>query len=139
MFRKIRSNRDPNDTVFSEIHKEFLPYFERAGTGVKAWMIRFPRIWFGVMVSLIALSLVLSFVVLHRGSNVTKKTVIVPINPVSKGFSQIIAAGEALNRTIRLKRQVDSLSALKVLSQADSLQLSSDLDTLSDIRKSINH
>ena len=32
MFKKIRSNRDPRDTVLTELHREFEPHFGKAKT-----------------------------------------------------------------------------------------------------------
>ena len=54
------------------------------------------------------------------------------------GFDQILNTGTALKRTIRLRSEVDSLSALHVLSAADSARLGKCLDELHEISKQFN-
>jgi hypothetical protein len=136
MFKKIHSNRDPQDTVFSELRKEFRPYYESAGKRFNRMLKCFPRFWFGLMIVLLVFSLILSFIVCRRP---TAKVQVVKasINPVTIGFGQIMAANAALQKTIMLKKRVDSLLHLKSLSRADSLELSGDIDSLSAIRQTI--
>jgi hypothetical protein len=86
----------------------------------------------------IVLSIILSLTVL-RSEPEKKKTVAVnAVAPVSTGFDRILQAGATLRQTINLKRQIDSLSRLRVLSKADSTSLLSDLDSLRHISLNIN-
>ena len=129
MFRKLHSNRDPRDTLLSEINKEFRPYIRKAGTGLKSIINSHPRFLFTMMVINIVLSAVLSFTVLRQHASPAK--VVKPqANPVSTGFDQIVRTGEKLKRSIALKRQIDSLTAKKILTSADSLALEKALDTI---------
>jgi hypothetical protein len=129
MFRKLHSNRDPRDTLLSEINKEFRPYIRKAGTGLKSIINNHPRFLFAMMVINIVLSAVLSFTVMrHHGP--PQKVIQPQANPVSAGFGQIMRTGEKLKRTIALKRQIDSLTTKKQLSAADSLALENALDTI---------
>jgi len=134
MFRKLHSNRDPRDTLLSEINKEFRPYIRKAGTGLTSIINSHPRFLFMMMVINIVLSAVLSFTVFRHHAPPPK--VIKPqVNPVSTGFDQIMRTGEKLKRSIALKRQIDSLTAKKQLSAADSLALEKALDTIQKLNR----
>ena len=56
------------------------------------------------------------------------------VKPFDEGFDNIMAAGAALKQTIRLRRQVDSITEKRVLTKSDSLNLMQDLDSLQHIR-----
>jgi hypothetical protein len=129
MFRKLHSNRDPRDTLLSEINKEFRPYIRKAGGGLKRLVDSHPKFLFVMMVINIVLSAVLSFTVMRRHA-LPPKVIKPQANPVSAGFGQIMRTGEKLRRTIALKRQIDSLTTKKQLSAADSLALENALDTI---------
>ena len=138
MFKKIHSDRDPRDTVISEIKREFSPYFSKAGRGLKGTAERYPRFLFWMMVINITLSAILCFTV-FRHKELPKKTQPVKVTaPVSNGFDQIIEAGTALRQTIRLKKRVDSITKKKALTHADSTALFNDLDSLQHIHRTIN-
>jgi hypothetical protein len=62
----------------------------------------------------------------------------VKVHPVN-GFDNIVAAGDALKQTIRLRREVDSITSKKHLSKSDSLSLLRDLDSLQHIRIILSH
>ena len=134
MFRKLHSNRDPRDTLLSEINKEFRPYIRKAGTGLKSIINSHPRFLFTMMVIIIVLSAVLSFTV-FRHQAPPPKVVKPQVNPVGTGFDQIMRTGEKLKRSIALKRQIDSLTAKKQLSAADSLALEKALDTIQKLNQ----
>lgn len=134
MFRKLHSNRDPRDTLLSEINEEFRPYIRKAGTGLKSILNSHPRFLFTMMVINIILSAVLSFTV-FRHQAPPPKVVKPQANPVSTGFDQIMRTGEKLKRSIALKRQIDSLTAKKQLSAADSLALEKALDTIQHLNQ----
>ena len=133
MFRKLHSNRDPRDTLLSELNKEFRPYIRKAGTGLKSIINSHPRFLFTMMVAGIVLSAVLSFTVFRQ--HAPPKVVRQQPNPVSAGFDQILRTGEKLKRSIALKRQIDSLTAKKQLSAADSLALEKALDTIQKLNQ----
>ena len=137
MFRKIHSNRDPNDTLMREIRKEFSAYFSKAGRVSRTILERRPRMTYSVMVLLLTGSLVISFVFVRHSDKPKAGPVIAKVSPMADGFSQIIRAGEKLKMTISLKRFVDSLSSKKNLTAKDSLALDSALDRLQAIQKSI--
>lgn len=133
MWKKIRSDRCPEDTLLSEIRREFRPYFDKAATGVRALLRRFPKTIFGAMIFLMLASLVLTFTLFRHPDQpkaVATKTV---VHPLTDGFSRILQAGAQLSETIRLKKLIDSISAKKALSAADSTGLYQALDSLQRI------
>jgi hypothetical protein len=135
MFKKIHSDRDPQDTVYSELKKEFAVYFIKANSAGKRITESYPNFLFGAMVLLMVASLVLSFTVFRvTDAPVAEKAVhkATP-SPINSGFDQILLTGAALKETIQLKRQVDSLTAKKELSLPDSVALEKDLDRLKQI------
>jgi len=87
-----------------------------------------------MMVINIVLSVALSFTVFRQHAP-PPKVVKPQANPVSTGFDQIMRTGEKLKRTIGLKRQIDSLTAKKRLSAADSLALEKALDTIQKLNQ----
>jgi hypothetical protein len=137
MFRKIHSNRDPRDTLLSELKKEFSTYFIAGGNCFRSILQRHPRFTFGSMVFLMAASIVITLTLFRHHEPPKSKPVKAKISPVQDGFSQIIQAGEKLRTTLQLKRLVDSLSERKTLSAKDSLVLDSALDRLQSIQKTI--
>jgi hypothetical protein len=136
MFRKIHSNRDPNDTVLSELRKEFSRYFRAFGDFSTALIERRPRLTFGVMVTLLVFSVFISFTYFRHQDKAKSKPFPVKMSPVQEGFSAIIIAGEKLKKTMALKSLVDSLTSKKLLTAKDSLTLDSALDRLQSIQKS---
>jgi len=135
IFKKITSNRDLGDTVYSEIKKEFRPYFTTAGQSVKRTANKYPKFLFAMMVINIVLSIILCLP-LYRAKKETEKAPKLTIAaPVSTGFDRIMLAGAALQQTIRLKKQVDSLMQKSSLTKADSATLWSDLGQLQQINQ----
>ena len=137
MFRKIHSNRDPRDTVFREIKKEFRPYFDKAGRGLKKTADRYPKFLFWMMVINISLSVILVTTVFRPKGEPKKAPVLKITGPMTGGFDQIMRMGDALRVTISLKKQVDSLTRQTILSKTDSAVLLKDLDSLQHIRFAI--
>ena len=135
MWRKIHSNRDPRDTLYSEIRKEFSGYFLIAGNGGKRIFKAYPKFFFGCMIVFMSVSLILSFTV-FRNHETPAVIPVKKVNPVEDGFSQIMQATGNIRETLHLKQLVDSLSSKKQLSPTDSVQLDTALDRLS---KSIKH
>jgi len=122
MFRKIRSNRNPRDTLYSELKKELSPYLITLRLSLKAIAQKYPRFLFAMMVINITLSVML-VIGLHR-----------PAPNKAINFKPVIQAGEALQKTIALKQQVDSIMAKKKLSAQDSLALESALEQLQKMK-----
>ena len=138
MFKKIHSDRDPRDTVISEIRKEFRPYFDKAGQGLKGAARRYPKFLFWMMVINISLSAILCFTVFRHREAPKANAPVKIASPVSGGFDRIMQAGAALRQTIRLKKRVDSITRKKTLSPADSAALFKDLDSLQHIHRTLN-
>lgn len=138
MFKKIRSDRDPRDTVISELKNEFRPYFSKAGRGLKGAAERYPKFLFWMMVINISLSAILCFTVFRHKEKPVKLQPVKVAEPVSHGFDRIMEAGSALQQTIRLKKQVDSLTKKTMLTKTDSAVLLQDLDSLQHIHRTLN-
>jgi hypothetical protein len=136
MWRKIHSNRDPRDTLYSEIRREFSGYFALGTNAGKRLAGAYPKFIFGCMVILMALSLVLSFTV-FRHPDAPKISAIKKVDPVEDGFSQIMQATGNIRETMHLKKLVDSLTGKRQLSREDSTLLDSALDRLSKIHQTL--
>jgi len=134
MWPKIHSNRDPRDTLFKEIHKEFSPYFQKGGQWGVSWLRSHPKTALYGMITVLLVSLVVSFTLFRNHEKVAVVTVM-QVSAVKDGFGQIIRASGKIRETIALKAQVDSLSALKTLSSRDSARLIATLDRLQHLSK----
>ena len=134
MWRKIHSNRDPRDTLYSELTKEFKPWLNTARAGFVKLLAGHPRFFFGSMVVLMLVSAALSFTVFRQKENpdAVAASVKTP-RPVEDGFSEILKATGQLQETLGLKHLIDSLTARKVLTARDSLLLDSALERLQHI------
>lgn len=133
MWRKIHSNRDPRDTLYSEVRKEFGTYFSVAGNFSKRLLNAHPKIILGLMIALMVASAALSFTVFRhpepKAMHAEK-----PVNPVGDGFSKILQTAAKIKEGLRLKKLIDSLSARNQLSSADSVLLENALDSLQQIQ-----
>ena len=136
MWKKIHSNRDPRDTIYSELKKEFSTYFGKANGMCKSVLGHHPKFFFGGMVSVMLISMVLSFTLFRHPETPHKSAGQQKANPVQDGFSQILQATGKIRKTLRLKHLVDSISAKKQLSVADSILLDSALNRLQRIHSS---
>ena len=134
MWKRIHSNRDPRDTLYSEIKKEFRPYFEKAGEGGRNVLARHPRFFFGGMVLALLVSMILAFTLSRHPEPVRRPVTKQQVSPVQDGFSQILQTANRIRETLRLKRLVDSITAKKQLSAADSTVLDSALNQLQRIK-----
>ena len=134
MWPKIHSNRDPRDTLLKEVRKEFGTYFTLAGQWGGGILRSHPKIAFYGMVSLLLLSMVLSFTVFREREKVA---VVLPqqVSPVVDGFGQILKTSGNIRETITLKSVVDSLTGVKTLTAADSARLLVALDRLQQLSK----
>jgi hypothetical protein len=135
MWKRIHSNRDPRDTLYSEIKKEFGTYFQLAGESSKQILDRYPKIAFIAMIILLLTSAALSFTLFRNREKPNPVAAKAVINPVSDGFSRIMDAANGIKETLALKKLVDSLSSKKELNARDSLRLDSALDRLKVITK----
>lgn len=138
MFRKIRSNRDPRDTVYTELKREFSPHFSKAKTGLASAANNHSRFLFWMMVVNIGLSAILSFTVFrHRDIPPVKKTVKV-LQPVTGGLNEVMQATHAISEMLRLKKAIDSLSGKRLLTAQDSATLEKALDRFQQLNKQFN-
>ncbi|RFZ91077.1 hypothetical protein D0C36_19230 [Mucilaginibacter conchicola] len=135
MWRKIHSNRDPRDTLFSELCREFKPRLSGLLAAAKKLIHKRPKVFFALMLMMLFLSVVLSFTAFRQHDQPVSVHYKHQPEVISDGFSRIAETAEKLNETIRLKRVVDSLTAKKQLSTADSLRLNSVLNRLEQIQK----
>ncbi|MGY3212430.1 hypothetical protein [Mucilaginibacter sp. HD30] len=134
MWRKIHSNRDPRDTLFSEIKKVVSPRLEGLMEGFTAMTIRYPCSFLLLMIISMMVSAVLSFTLFRSGEKLAKaRPAPKVINPVQDGLSQITRAAEEIQEMMILRHTVDSISAKKQLTPADSLLLDSVLSRLQRI------
>lgn len=136
MFRKIHSSRDPQDTVFSELRKEFNRYFCAFSRMFKLLLERRPRMTFAAMVILLTASIAISFTCFRLRDQPKPMALPVKVSPVGDGISAILLAGEKLKKTLMLKNLVDSLISKRPLTAKDSVALDSALDRLQSIQKS---
>jgi hypothetical protein len=139
MWRRIHSNRDPRDTLLSEIQKEFSSYIHIAAKASIALLSRNPRLYYWLMVSLLVVSIFLSFIVFRHPGDIKQQPVSVKttVAPVNQGFEEILQATAKIKETLRLKHLVDSISSRKSLTATDSIALDSALSQLQ--RLNTNH
>lgn len=130
MFRKIHSNRDPKDTLFSELQKEFAVYLDRIAFSITGFLKMNPNLVYTLMLLFLAASMVLSFTILRHREQQPGVSANVMVNPVSDGFGRILETGTALKESIRLKAQIETLIAKDTLTKADSLYLGKAIDRL---------
>lgn len=133
MWRKMHSNRDPRDTLYSEIRKEFGGYFTATGNALTGLLNAYPKIFLVLMIFLMIISGALSFTV-FRHPDTKATTAAKPVNPVSDGFSNILQTASRIKDGLHLKKVIDSLSTKKQLSAADSSALERALDSLQQIQ-----
>jgi len=136
MWKKIHSNRDPRDTIYSELKKEFSTYFGKANSMCRFVLGRYPKFFFGGMILAMLVSMVLSFTLFHHPETAHPRAGLQKVNPVQDGFSQILQATDKIRETLRLKHLVDSISTKKQLSGTDSTLLDSALNRLQRIHSS---
>ncbi|MDP9079970.1 MAG: hypothetical protein M3O71_21295 [Bacteroidota bacterium] len=135
MFRKLHSNRDPGDTILTEIRTTFAPYFERCSKTITQILKQKPKTVFAAMITLLFFSAGMSFTVLRNKEPAEKIKISVKVNTVNDGFTQILSASAGIKQCLALKHQIDSLSAKKTLTKQDSEVLLSDLDKLRQLNK----
>jgi len=136
MFRKIHSNRDPKDTLASELRKTFKPYIENTSVVITQQVKKHPKLLFVLMLISIIISAGLSFTVLRNRMPAGKKEKESPakLHVVTDGFDQLSHTAAVIQQIIRLKNQIDSLSAKQTLTPQDSILLEKDLDQLRQLQ-----
>jgi hypothetical protein len=130
MFRKIHSNRNPQDTLLSELRKEFAVYIDRINASITGFLKQHPNLVYTLMVLFLAASMLLSFTILHNEGQKPGVSAKVMASPVSEGFGRILTTGAALKESIQLKAQIETLIAKDSLSKADSAFLGKAIDRL---------
>jgi len=138
MFRKIHSNRNADDTILTEIRKEFKIYFEKASKKITEKLENNFKTSFVLMISLIVISAGLCFTVLRNKAPAEKGGKSLKpekVNAVSDGFNQILSVSTAIKQGLALKQQIDSLTRKKTLTKIDSQILINDLDKLHQLNK----
>jgi TolA-binding protein len=137
MFRKIHSNRDPKDTLASELLKTFQPYIEKTSVVINQQMKKHPKLLYTIMLISMFISAAASFTTFRNPGPAAKKNQVsqAKLNVVTDGFDQISHTATTIGQTIRLKNKIDSLSKKQNLTQQDSLTLEKDLDQLRQLQK----
>ena len=135
MFRKIHSNRNPEDTLLTEIRREFHHYFEKASKRITQKLEKRPQLSLSIMVVIMILSAGLCFTVFRNKEPAEKIKNISKVNAVHDGFSQILSVSSAIKQGLALKQQIDSLTHKKALTKIDSEVLINDLDQLHQLNK----
>lgn len=130
MWKRIHSNRDPRDTLYSELKKEFGTYFQLAGKNGSRLLEMYPRVAFVGMIVLLLASAALSFTLFRHPGKPAHVAVSPMVRPVSDGLSRIMDAADGIKETFVLKKLVDSLTAKTALNGRDSMALDSALDRL---------
>ncbi|NQX54475.1 hypothetical protein HQN86_12695 [Pedobacter panaciterrae] len=123
MFRKIHSKRDPSDTLYSALAREFRAYIDWLKAKIRGLLKAYPKPVFAFMVVSIIVSASLA-VTVFRSEKPTSVPQIKPaVSTVGKGFSQILATADALRESLEIKREISALIAKDSLSSADSVLL----------------
>ncbi|SEO10251.1 hypothetical protein SAMN05192574_105310 [Mucilaginibacter gossypiicola] len=130
MWKRIHSNRDPRDTLLSEIKKEFSRYFNFFGMAFRQGAEKHPKVSFAIMIAAMFLSMILSFTLFRQREKPGLPAISKVFAPAADGFDRIIDASSGIRETLALKHLVDSLANKKVLSAKDSQELERSLDRL---------
>jgi hypothetical protein len=134
MLKKIRSNRNPGDTLFREVRREFGRYFLYAEKALERSSSKHPRRYFYTMVFAMFLSMILSFTFFRNRERPRIIPVAKIIAPASDGFERILQTTGEIRQTLALKKIIDSIASKKTLSSRDSLLLDSALNRFREIR-----
>jgi hypothetical protein len=137
MFKKIHSNRDPKDTLFTEIRKEFAVYIDSMSRKIVYFLKKNPDLTYTMMLLFLGTSIILSFTVFRNKDPRPEVSANVIVSPITNGFSRILETGAALKESIKLKEQIELLIAKDTLTKADSLFLGKAIDRLHQL--SIQH
>ena len=126
MFRKIRSNRAPEKTVWADLGDEIAPYIKKIQHSTVLVFSRFPRTIFVCMVIALVYSVLWSFSSDLKPGNRNstalskKKDSVQNFSSGSEGLNSISKRANDLRRTITIRDKVDSVLNKKKLTRADS-------------------
>jgi hypothetical protein len=141
MFRKIRSNRAPEKTVWADLRDELAPYIKKIHYSSVLVLSRFPRTIFVCMVIAVIYSVLWSFSsdlnLGNRNSPVVnrKRDSVQNLKSSREGLNSISKTADDLRRTITIREKVDSLLNKKKLLRADSAFLEDALRELKLIQE----
>jgi len=134
MLKRIRSNRDPRDTLFSELKKEFGRYFLYSERALQHKAEEHPKLFFGLMIGLMFLSMIFSFTLFRAREKPGPFPVKALVTPATDGFGEILETSRQIRETLACKKFIDSITSKNKLTAADSLLLDSALDRLRGLR-----
>jgi len=143
MFRKMHSNRDPRDTLFKEIKKEFAPHFEKSGKWLRSFSSLHPKFIFTAMVIAMLSSLIIALMLPRlrredRPSVALQRQKMTPMKitqPLNSGLDQILDLAAEIKERMMLEKIADSLILKKSLTKQDSITLETALDRIQEIKK----
>jgi hypothetical protein len=141
MFRKIRSKRAPEKTVWADLRDELAPYIKKIHHSSILVLTRFPRTIFVCMVIAVIYSVLWSFSsdlnLGNRNSPVVnrKRDSVQNLKSSREGLNSISKTADDLRRTITIREKVDSLLNKKKLLRADSAFLEDALRELKLIQE----
>jgi hypothetical protein len=141
MFRKIRSKRAPEKTVWADLRDELAPYIKKIHHSSILVLTRFPRTIFVCMVIAVIYSVLWSFSsdlnLGNRNSPVVnrKRDSVQNLKSSREGLNSISKTANDLRRTITIREKVDSVLNKKKLLRADSAFLEDALRELKLIQE----
>jgi hypothetical protein len=140
MLQKIRSNRDPEKTIWSELRPIVAPYFSKANAGFSSVLKKQGKVIYAGMVVVIIVSAILSFTVFSTTDNPLDNPLpsTTGIQSPHRKEENLLPKIEMLQSTLMLRKSIDSLLSKKVLTHQDSLSLVSAITKLEAIEKQIN-
>jgi len=141
MFRKIRSNRAPEKTVWADLRDELAPYIKKIHHSSVLVLSRFPRTIFVCMVIAVIYSVLWSFSSDLKSGNHNspvlsrKRDSVQNLKRSREGLNSISKTANDLRRTITIREKVDSVLNKKKLLRADSIFLEDALRELKLIQQ----
>jgi len=141
MFRKIRSNRAPEKTVWADLRIELAPYIKKIYNNITLILSRSPRTIFVCMVIVLIYSVLWSFSSDLKPGDVNipvvnrKNDSVRNLQGSNHGLNSISTAADDLRRTMAIRDKVDSILNKKKLSGADSIFLEDALRELKLIQE----
>ena len=145
MFKKIHSNRQPEDTLYASIKTEFAPVFDKAGNKFQNLLKRYPKTIFIGMIFLMVVSGIVSFTLFRNKPSRSNKGMLTinrgnakerEINrKTDSSMAGILLITQKLMVNIRLKQKIEGLIKQPRLSHQDSASLLIAIDSLEIIRK----
>ena len=145
MFKKIHSNRQPQDTLYASIKTEFAPAFDKVDNKFQSLLRLYPKTIFIGMIFLMVVSGILSFTLFRNKPSSSNKGMLTinkgnakerEINrKTDSGMAGILLITQKLMAGIRLKQKIEGLIKQPILSHSDSANLLIAIDSLEMIRK----